>query len=79
MSTPLERIQEALQELVAEIHEGPGVPLVRGGVIAWESMVFDENGDAMFQVNYARTEGTSLASVIGILDLATDVVREDAF
>lgn len=76
--TPLERVADALQDFVNATDEQAPV-LLRGGVVAWESMIFDEDGDAMFRVNYAALPNTSMASTIGILDLATDVAKCDMF
>jgi len=76
--TPLERVADALQEFVNCIEDEAPV-LLRGAVVAWESMRFDEDGDAMFKVNYAALPNTSMASTIGILDLANDVAKHDMF
>lgn len=77
-TTPLERVAEALQEFVNSIDDQAPV-LLRGGVVTWESMIFDADGDAMFKVNYAALPNTSMASTIGILDLATEVAKNDMF
>jgi hypothetical protein len=76
--TPLDRVATALQDFVNEIDDQAPV-LLRGAVVAWESMIFDEDGDAMFKVNYAALPNTSMASTIGILDLANDVAKHDMF
>lgn len=76
--TPLERVADALQAFVNAIDEEAPV-LLRGGVVAWESVIYNDDGDAMFKVNYAALPNTSMASTIGILDLATDVAKHDMF
>lgn len=76
--TPLDRVATALQDFVNATDDQAPV-LVRGAVFAWESMIFDDDGDAMFKVNYAALPNTSMASTIGILDLATDVAKHDMF
>lgn len=75
---PIDRVATALQDFVNSIDDQAPV-LVRGAVVAWESMIFDEDGDAMFKVNYAALPSTSMASTIGILDLATEVAKCDMF
>ena len=71
-------IAEALQEFVNAIHDEPPV-LLRGAVVAWESMRYNDDGDPLYSVNYASLTNTSAASTIGILDLATDVAKSDMF
>lgn len=76
--TPLERVNKTIQDFVNAVD--PEAPvLLRGGVISWESMIYDEDGDAMFRVNYASLPNTSVSSTIGILDLATEVAKHDMF
>lgn len=77
-ANPLDVVAEALQAFVNATDEQAPV-LVRGGVVAWESMIFNDDGDAMFKVNYAALPNTSAASTIGILDLATEVAKFDMF
>lgn len=73
---PLFRVHDALQAFVNTIEEEAPV-LLRGAVVAWESMIYDEDGDAMFKVNYAALPNTSMASTIGILSLGTDLAKRD--
>lgn len=75
---PIDRVARALQDFVNDIDDEAPV-LIRGAVIAWESMRYDDDGDALFKVSYATVPNTSMASVIGILDLATDVAKSDMF
>jgi len=74
--SPLERVSKAMQDFVNSIDDEAPV-IIRGGVIAWESMIFDENGDAAYRVSYASLPETSMASTIGILHLATKYAEDD--
>lgn len=74
----LTRIAEALQEFINAIHDDPPV-LLRGAVVAWESVRYNDDGDPLYSVNYASLPNTSAASTIGILDLGTEVAKSDMF
>lgn len=63
-TTPLERVATAIQDFVNSIDDEAPV-LLRGGVIAWESVIFNDQGQAMYKVNYASLPDTSMASTIG--------------
>lgn len=75
--TALEKVAAALQEFVNECNDEGRPVLLRGGVVCWESMVYEDDGDAGFLVNYASLPNTSMATTIGILDLATEVAKND--
>jgi hypothetical protein len=70
--TPLERLTAAVQAYVNDMSEVPRV--VRGAVVAWEAMRYDEDGDDAYQVSYACTVGTSPSAAVGIFDLGRVVM-----
>ncbi|GAA4120421.1 hypothetical protein GCM10022215_24020 [Nocardioides fonticola] len=74
--TPLEKLTDAIREFVNAIDDEAPV-LIRGAVVTWESTILTEDGDAAFKVGYASCEGSSMASTIGMLELARrQAVRE---
>lgn len=73
--SPLEKVTAAVKEFIQAVNDEPVI--VRGAVVCWETMAFDEDGDANYTVNYTSLPETSMAETIGILDIAMDVVRED--
>lgn len=76
--TPIQKLTAAVQAFVNEVDDEPPV-LLRGGVVVWESMILDDDGDAMFMTNYASLDGTSLAHTMGLMELGKMVLEGDAF
>lgn len=74
--TPLDKLAQALQEFVNSIDDEAPV-LLRGAVVAWESMILNDDGDVAFKVNYCSMPNTSMAETIGIMSLGKDVAMGD--
>lgn len=75
-TSPIEALTAAVQEFVnARSEHGP--VLLRGAVVVWEQVRFDDDGQTAFHTSYACTEGTSPAASVGILELGRQVVLDD--
>lgn len=73
--TALEDFTKALEEYIrATADEDDGTFVVKGAVVSWEQIRFDEDGEPHYTVNCMSTDGTSYAETIGILNIAMDVV-----
>ena len=74
--TPLERLKDAIQELVNTSNPGR---LVVDALVIWEEVRYDDEGDQLRSLNYACVgDGSSLAAAVGLaswglLRLQTDV------
>ena len=75
MTTPLEELEAALQRFVNS-EEGQA-SLLRGAVILWESMSYDDDGEPLYTVSYRAVAGASMAAAIGIIDLGKEVAVAD--
>lgn len=74
--SPLERVAKAMQDFVNSIDAEAPV-LLRGGVVAWESMVLNEDGDTGFKVSYAALPNTSMSSTVGLLEMGRNAALLD--
>lgn len=61
-----EKLEQAIHEYVQARAEHDGV-LLRGVVLCWEQMRFDEDGDALWLTNYTIPQGTTVAQAVGLL------------
>lgn len=73
--SPLEVLQDAVQEFVNSISDKPCV--VTGAVVAWETREFKDDGDLLFEVNYSSLPPTSMATAVGIFDIALEKLHND--
>lgn len=72
----LEKLNDLIQQFVNELEEQ--AVILRGAVVVWETMVFDDDGDPLFKVNYASMPNTTMAQTAGLFDMGRGVLDEDA-
>ena len=67
MSERSDKLAESIQEF---INAGEEIPrIVRGAVLVYETMRYDDDGDEVYSTNFSCIPGTTLATAIGVLDL----------
>lgn len=75
-----DKVVKLLQEWVNETSDGDTPILIDVGVIVYEQITLDEDGDAFRKVNYCTlTHNAGLASTMGLLSLGQDVLGQDLF
>ena len=74
---PMEILETAVQDFVRAIaDEDEPIWLVRGFVLSWEQVRFDEDGDALWRTRYAVPEITTAAHAVGILTVTKALIEE---
>jgi hypothetical protein len=74
--TPLDRLTIAVQEFVnATDPEAP--VLIDSAVVVWETMVYEDDGDLAYKVNYANAGRASMSAAVGLLQIGLDQVLAD--
>lgn len=73
---PMDALEAAVQEFVRAITDDEPVSLVRGFVLSWEQVRFDEDGDALWRTRYAVPEITTAAHAVGILSVTKALIED---
>ena len=73
---PLETLNEAIATFVNATTEQ--AVLVNQAVVIWETVRFDEDGDAERAISYANTtDNFSLSGCLGMLEAGREFIRRD--
>ena len=77
LAPEVQALADAVQRFVASSEGGA---LVSQALVLWESVSFDEDGEAQRSVSYCvPTDNFSLTGGLGLLDAAQVFIRRDIF
>lgn len=76
LSPEVEELAKAVQRFVAS--RGDGSTLVSQALVLWESVSFDDDGEAQRSISYTcPTDNFSPSGAIGLLDAGRFYIRRD--
>lgn len=74
--TPVQVLQRAIQKFVNDTSDEAG--LVTGGLVAWESVTYTDDGRPLFEVDFASVGGNeSLTAALGLMAYAKAKLLND--